>query len=206
MLRRAWQGSGSCARLLASGKTCARDFCPECAFNEYCNKACGFCESAADETVDCDTTKDPSCGDVSAECSDDEEARAAADPFRNELSPFTQGCSEIAEGDYCEDESYIKLGVLDFCCSACRIAAGERAVEHKCDFMAIVNSCQDPTAMASMQSQDVSRICDNACSQALIANYDVCMKDPTDGVDTMELASLEPIVTGCRDVAPGAGH
>ena len=68
------------------------------------------------------------------------------------------------------------------------------------------DSCQDPTAMASMQSQDVTRICDNACSQALIANYDVCMKDPTDGVDTMELASLEPIVSGCRDVASGAGH
>ena len=63
--------------LISSGQyTCEHNFCAECNQNEYCDKTCGFCESAADEIVDCDAQFDPSCAEVTADCQNDEAARA----------------------------------------------------------------------------------------------------------------------------------
>ena len=51
------------------------------------------------------------------------------DPFRNPLSPFSQGCDQIASNGYCEDHAYIELGVLSFCCESCAVEAEKGAVE-----------------------------------------------------------------------------
>ena len=177
----AFMGVGTCDRLLSTGgKSCEHTFCPECSMNEYCNKACGLCESTADEPVDCDTSKDPSCWNDPT-CLDDEEARAAADPFNDPLSPFTQGCAEIADNGYCEDPNYVNLGVLDFCCEACRLAAEERKAEGVCDFMAVANACSDLDEVAKLHGS-INDVCSSACTQAVIANFDACngMKDLVD--------------------------
>lgn len=137
-----FMGPGTCDYMISSGQyTCARNFCPECNQNLYCDKTCGFCESTVDEVVDCDEQFDASCSEITADCSNDEAARAAADPFQNPLSPFTQGCDPIAENGFCEDESYIALGVTSFCCASCQARADEQAGGDVCDFMAIANNC-----------------------------------------------------------------
>jgi hypothetical protein len=57
----AWRGPGTCDSMIASGKSCEQTFCPECSENEYCNKACGFCESTADEPGSVVVPVDSSC-------------------------------------------------------------------------------------------------------------------------------------------------
>jgi hypothetical protein len=194
-----YQGVGTCDILISSGQyTCAANFCPDCNQNMYCDKTCGFCESTVDEVVDCDVAYDPSCAEETPDCQNDEAARAAADPFQNPLSPFTQGCDEIATNNFCEVQSYIALGVTTFCCASCQARADERAGGHECDFMAIVNSCQHPETMSD--SADIATLCAQPCSVAVVANYAACMKDP--GSDMAPYAaSLEPIVEACSQLA-----
>ena len=209
-----FQGPGTCDMLISSGQyTCAANFCPRCNQNLYCDKTCGFCESTTDEVVDCDEQFDPTCGgEITAGCQNDEAARAAADPFQNPLSPFTQGCDEIAANDFCEVESYIALGVTTFCCASCQARADELAGGNACDFMAIVNSCQHPETMAD--SADIATVCAQPCAVAVVANYAACMKDPTSDMAPYS-AALEPIVEACsqldgnavnvfQDIDPGA--
>lgn len=192
-----WVYPGRCDELIASGMSCEHHFCPECNRNEDCNKACGYCESIADEPVDCNTTLDPDCSGNDDTCRDDEAARKAADPFKNELSPFTQGCAQIAANGFCEDESYIELGVQSFCCESCSLEAEKNAMEGVCDFMAVVNGCQDTAAVTAMHSGMIDRVCNNACSVAVLDNWETCIADP--GSDFAKFQDqLEPIVTGCR--------
>lgn len=194
-----FQGAGTCDMLISSGQyTCEENFCPECNENQYCDKKCGFCESTADETVDCDEQFDPSCSEVTADCQNDEAARAAADPFQNPLSPFTQGCDEIASNGFCEDQSYIAIGVTTFCCASCRARADEQAGAHACDFMAIVNNCQHPESMTD--SQDLATVCADPCAAAVVTNYAACMKDPASDMSPYA-AAFEPIVEGCSQLA-----
>jgi hypothetical protein len=186
-------GPGACDRLIASGKSCEHHFCPECNRNAECDKSCGYCESTADEPVDCNKND---CWDDDT-CHDDEAARAAADPFKNELSPFTQGCAQIAANGLCEDQAYIDLGVLNFCCESCALDSEKNTMEGKCDFMAVVNGCQDPEAVAAMHSGRIDQVCRNACSVAVMDNWEICTADPaSDFAEFQE--QLEPIVTGCR--------
>jgi hypothetical protein len=194
-----FQGPGTCDLLISSGQyTCEHNFCAECNQNEYCDKTCGFCESAADEIVDCDAQFDPSCAEVTADCQNDEAARAAADPFNDPLEPFTQGCDPLAENGYCEQQAYIDLGVTAFCCASCRARSDEQAGGSQCDFMAIVNNCQHPEELAS--AQDLATICQHPCSIAVVANYAACMKDPSSDMAPYS-RSLEPIVEGCSQLA-----
>lgn len=200
----AWRGPGTCDSMIASGKSCEQTFCPECSENEYCNKACGFCESTVDEPVDCNCVgTDCDCWSDDT-CVNDEVARATADPFHNELSPFTQGCAQIATNGYCEDQNYIALGVRTFCCESCELQAESDQVNGKCDFMAVVNGCQDLAAVAAMNSGNINLVCDNACSRSVMDNWTNCLADPNS--DFAEYATqLEPIVTGCRNFLNG-GH
>jgi hypothetical protein len=185
-----WQGPGTCDYWIANGRSCEHWFCPECNRNQDCNKACGFCESTADEPGSVVVPVDSSC-------INDEAARAAADPFKNELSPFTQGCDQIAGNGYCEDQAYIELGVLTFCCESCAAEAEKETVEGVCDFMAVVNGCQDPEAITAMHSGDIRRVCQNVCSVSVMDNWEACLADTSS--DFGQFAEqLEPVVTGCR--------
>lgn len=191
-----WVYPGRCDELIASGLSCEHHFCPECNRNEDCNKACGYCESTTDEPVDCNTTMDPDCSGADDTCRDDESARKAADPFKNELSPFTQGCAQIADNGFCEVESYIELGVQSFCCKSCSLVVEKDTMEGVCDFMAVVNGCQDQSAVAAMHGT-IDQVCNNACSVAVMDNWEVCIADPSSDFAHFQ-DTLEPIVTGCR--------
>lgn len=186
-------GPGTCDRLIASGKSCEHHFCQECNRNAECDKSCGYCESTANEPVDCNTID---CWDDDT-CRDDEAARAAADPFKNQLSPFTQGCAQIAGNGFCEDRAYIDLGVLNFCCESCTLEAEKDKMDGKCDFMAVVNGCQDPEAVSAMHSGRIDQVCKNACAVAVMDNWEICNADPAADFANFQ-AQLEPIVTGCR--------
>lgn len=195
-----FQGLGTCDHMIASGRyTCAHSFCPECNYNAYCDKTCNFCESTADEIVDCDPQTNPDCGDGAAHdpnCQDDEAARAAADPFHNPLEPWTQGCDELAESSFCDEPTSVGLGIQTFCCASCQALGDGHATA--CDFMAIVNACQNPDDMSN--AQDLTTICASPCSVAVVANYAACMKDPA--ADMAPFAgSLGPIVEGCSQLA-----
>lgn len=167
-------------------------FCPSCNRNQDCQLACGYCESAAREPA----AAEP----VDSSCANDEAARAATDPFRNPLSPFSQGCDQIAGNGYCEDHAYIELGVLSFCCESCAAEAEKGAAEGVCDFMAVVNGCQDAEAITAMHSDEINRVCDNACSLSIMNNWEPCLADAASGFGQFASSShnLEPIVNGCR--------
>ena len=76
--------------------------------------------------------------------------------------------------------------------------------------MAVANACSDLEEVAKMHGS-INDVCSNACSQAVIANFDVCngMADMTSQMHPAEslhlTEQLEAIVTGCTAWKNG-GH
>jgi hypothetical protein len=52
-------------------------------------------------------------------CVDDEDARAAANPFKDPQKPLSMSCHEIALNGQCDLELFVNLGVREFCCDSC---------------------------------------------------------------------------------------
>jgi hypothetical protein len=93
-------------------------------------------------------------------------------PVQEPVVAILQGCDQIAGNGYCEDHAYIELGVLSFCCEPCAAEAEKGAAEGVCDFMAVVNGCQDAEAITAMHSDEINRVCDNACSLSIMNNWE----------------------------------
>jgi hypothetical protein len=62
--------------------------------------------------------------------------------------------------------------LLSFCCESCAAEAEKGAAEGVCDFMAVVNGCQDAEAITAMHSDEINRVCDNACSLSIMNNWE----------------------------------
>ena len=90
--------------------------------------------------------------------------------------------------------------MLSFCCESCAAEAEKGAAEGVCDFMAVVNGCQDAEAITAMHSDEINRVCDNACSLSIMNNWEPCLADAASGFGQFASSShnLEPIVNGCR--------
>jgi hypothetical protein len=55
------------------------------------------------------------------QCVDDEDARAAANPFQDQpKQPFSKSCREIAKNGQCDLAAFVSLGVREFCCDSCK--------------------------------------------------------------------------------------